>query len=185
VALKARNRLSILETGEGSLAFLPPSHKFFFEREVESNLGYVYYRKDNENSVAVGVRQADREEGFKAFGVSDRERNQRVNQSRRDEDNFALYNAPPGTMQCMSSADSRATQQAIMRFTDDDVYKAMPGFKVLVSHFHFISTGSSATPARPMCSHHGCPCFALWGSTPRCSRTSTAMPTRPTPALRA
>ena len=143
VALRARNRLGILETGGGSLAFLPPSHKFFFAREVETNLGYVYYRKDSETSFALGVRQPDREEAFKPFGVSDREWNVRVNQSRGDLNNFALYNAPPGTWQRMpvyfylSTQDSRTTQQAIMRYTHDDVYKAMPGFKVLVSHFHF------------------------------------------------
>ena len=63
--------------------------------------------------------------------------------SRGDLNNFALYNAPPGTMQRMpvyfylSSADSHATQQAVMALTHDDVYKPMPGFKVLVSHFHF------------------------------------------------
>jgi hypothetical protein len=37
----------------------------------------------------------------------------------------------------LTSANSRATQEAVMKFTHDDVYKAMPGFKVLVSHFHF------------------------------------------------
>jgi hypothetical protein len=50
VALKARNRLAILEANGGSLAFLPPSHKFFWSREVETNLGYVYYRKDGANA---------------------------------------------------------------------------------------------------------------------------------------
>jgi len=143
VGLRARNRLAILENGGGSLAFMPPSHKFFFAREIETNLGYVYYRKDSENSFAIGARQPDREEGPKPFGVSDREWNIRVNQTRGDLNNFALYNAPPGTMQRMpvyfylSAEDSRATQQAVMRFTHDDVYKPMPGMKVLVSHFHF------------------------------------------------
>ena len=51
MALQARNRLAILEANGGSLAFLPPSHKFFFSREIETNLGYVYYRKDSENCV--------------------------------------------------------------------------------------------------------------------------------------
>ncbi|HXJ39316.1 MAG TPA: hypothetical protein VNH18_08545, partial [Bryobacteraceae bacterium] len=32
VALRARNRLALLETGGGSLGFMPPSHKFFFAR---------------------------------------------------------------------------------------------------------------------------------------------------------
>ena len=69
--VKARNRLAILETGGGSLAFLPPSHKFFFAREIETNLGFVYYRKTSDKSFAVGVRQADREEPYKPLGVSD------------------------------------------------------------------------------------------------------------------
>src|SRR5215471_1836437 len=68
VALKARNRLAILETGAGSLAFFPPSHKFFFAREIETNLGYVYYRKTSDGSFAVGVRQSDREEPYKQIG---------------------------------------------------------------------------------------------------------------------
>jgi hypothetical protein len=143
VGLRARNRLGILESNGGSLAFLPPSHKFFFSREMETNLGYVYYRKDSETSLSIGVRQPDREIGYKAYGFSDAVWNRRVGEARSELNNFALYNAPPGTMQRMpvyfylSPEDSRATQQAIMAFTHDDVYKPMPGMKVLVSHFHF------------------------------------------------
>ena len=143
VGLKARNRLGILESGGGSLAFLPPSHKFFFAREMETNLGYVYYRKDSENSFAIGVRQPDREIGSKPLGISDEIWAKRVNEARGELNNFALYNAPPGTLQRMPAyfyldpEDSQATQQAVMAFTHDDVYKPMPGLKVLVSHFHF------------------------------------------------
>ncbi len=142
VAVKARNRLGMVETGGGSLAFLPPSHKFFFAREIETNLGFVYYRKDSENSFAVGVRQADREEPYRPYGVSDEEWTKRANEARHDINNFALYNAPPGTWQRMpvyfylSPEDSRATQEAVMAFTHDDRYKEMPGYQVLVSHFH-------------------------------------------------
>jgi hypothetical protein len=142
VALKARNRLAIIETGGGSLAFFPPSHKFFFAREIETNLGFVYYRKTSEGSFAVGVRQADREEPYKAYGVSDEEFDRRVHESRHDINNFALYNAPAGTWQHMpvyyylNAADGNATQEAVMAFTHDDRYKAVPGFKVMVSHFH-------------------------------------------------
>jgi hypothetical protein len=142
VAVKARNRLEIVETGGGSLAVFPPSHKFFFAREIETNLGFVYYRKDSENSFGIGVRQADREEPYKPYGVSEEEWTKRANEARHDINNFALYNAPPGTWQRMpvyfylSADDSRATQQAVMGFTHDDVYKPMPGYQVLVSHFH-------------------------------------------------
>jgi hypothetical protein len=143
VALKARNRLAILEANGGSLAFLPPSHKFFWSREIETNLGYVYYRKDSDSSFAIGARQSDREIGPKPWGISDEVWNRRVSESRGDLNNFALYNAPPGTEQHMpvyfylSPENSRATQEAVMAFTHDDVYKPVPGYKVLVSHFHF------------------------------------------------
>ncbi len=143
VGLRARNRLAILEANGGSLAVLPPSHKFFFSREIETNLGYVYYRKDSESSFAIGVRQPDREIGYKPFGVSDAVWNRRVAESRGELNNFALYNAPPGTMQRMavyfylSPSDSRSTQEEVMAFTHGDVYKPVPGYKVLVSHFHF------------------------------------------------
>jgi hypothetical protein len=143
VGLQARNRLAILEAKGASLAFFPPSHKFFFSREIETNLGYVYYRKDSENAFAIGVRQPEREIGAKPWGVSDEVWTRRVGEARGDLYNFALYNAPPGSLQRMpvyfylSPSGSRATQEAIMALTHDDVYKPMPGFKVLVSHFHF------------------------------------------------
>jgi hypothetical protein len=143
VGLRARNRMAILETKGGSLAFLPPSHKFFWSREIETNLGYVYYRKDSAQTFSIGARQADREIGAKPWGISDEVWNRRVGEARGDLNNFALYNAPPGTMQRMpvyfylSPDDSHTTQQSVMAFTHDDVYKPLPGYKVLVSHFHF------------------------------------------------
>lgn len=143
VGLRARNRLAVLESGAGSLAVFPPSHKFFFSREIETNLGYVYYRKDSDTSFSIGVRQPDREVGAKPWGISNAVWNRRVGEARGHLNNFALYNAPPNTLQRMpvyfylSPSDSRATQQAVMGFTHDDTYKALPGYKVLVSHFHF------------------------------------------------
>ncbi len=143
VALRARNRVEVIESGAGSVAVFPASHKFFFSREVESNLGYNYYRKDSDTTFAVGVRQAEREESFKPYGVTDAVWQRRVSQAREFEENFALYNAPPGTLQRMAvyfyldSGRAEATQQAVMAFTHDDVYKPLPGYQVMVSHFHF------------------------------------------------
>ena len=59
VNLRARNRVEILESGAGSLAVFPPPHKFFFARENEVNLGYVYYRKDSDGSFSLGVMQPE------------------------------------------------------------------------------------------------------------------------------
>ena len=55
----------------GSLAIFPPPHKFFFARENEVNLGYVYYRKDDDRSFSLGVMQPERGEGYAPWGVSD------------------------------------------------------------------------------------------------------------------
>jgi hypothetical protein len=142
VALRARNRLAIIETRGGSLAIFPPPHKFFWAREIELNLGYVWYRKDSDRSFSAGVRQAEHEEEYRAYGVTDAVWNRRSAQSRNNLNNFALYNAPPGTWQHMpvyyylSATDARATQPAVLAFTHDDRYKPMPGYQVAVSHFH-------------------------------------------------
>jgi hypothetical protein len=143
VSLRARNRLGIVESGGGALGFFPAPHKFFFARENDVNLGYVYYRKDSESSFAVGVTQPERGDGDKPVGVSEAVWTHRVQESRSQTGNFALYNAPPGTWQRMAvyfylSAESgRATQQDVAAYTHDDTYKPMPGFEVLTSHFHF------------------------------------------------
>ena len=142
VPLVARNRLGLVEGTGGSLGFLTPPHKFFFAREIETNLGFVYYRKDNEHAFAVGIRQADHEQPYRPYGVSDAEWNRRADEARHDINNFALYNAPPGTMQHMpvyfylSPDNGETTQRNIIAYTHDDHYKEMPGYKVLVSHFH-------------------------------------------------
>jgi hypothetical protein len=142
VALRARNRLAIIETGGGALAVFPPPHKFFWAREMELNLGYVWYRKDGETA-AVGVRQAEREEMYRPYGVSDELWNRRVAQSRHfAQGNFALYNAPPGSWQRMpmylylSAEPAEAAQRAVLAYTHEDRYKPLPGYKVAVSHFH-------------------------------------------------
>jgi hypothetical protein len=142
VPLVARHRLAIIEGSGGSLGVFPPPHKFFFAREIEPNLGFVYYRKESDHSFAVGVRQAEHEQPYRPYGVSEEEWTKRVHEARHDIHNFALYNAPPGTLQHMpvyfylSAEDAPTTAANILAYTHGDVYKEMPGYKVLVSHFH-------------------------------------------------
>src|SRR5262249_6321490 len=83
VPLKAANRVLVAEGKGPSLATFPRPHTFFFTREVDTNLGYVWYRKDAANRFSFGVRQAEREENPQYV------------------ENFALFNAPPGTWQQM------------------------------------------------------------------------------------
>lgn len=142
VDLQARNRLEILDAGAGSIAIFPPPHKFFFARENEVNLGYVYYRKDNDKSFSLGVMQPERGQGYAPWGVTDEVWNRRVRVARSQIYNYALYNAPPGTVQRMavyyylSAGGAHATQQQVMAYTHDDAYKPLPGFKTVTGHFH-------------------------------------------------
>jgi hypothetical protein len=142
VNVQARNRLEILDTGAGSLGIFPAPHKFFFARENEVNLGYVYYRKDSDSSFSLGVMQPERGEGYKPWGVSDEVWKHRSQTARNQELNYALYNAPPGTVQRMavyyylSAAGSHATQQAVLAYTHGDTYKPVAGFKTVTGHFH-------------------------------------------------
>jgi hypothetical protein len=142
VDLKARNRLEILNAGAGTLAIFPAPHKFFFARENEVDLGYVYYRKDNDTSFSLGVMQPEHGEGYAPWGISDDVWNRRVRVAREQTENYALYNAPPGSMQHMavyyylSATGDHATQQAVINYTHDDAYKPVPGFKTVTGHFH-------------------------------------------------
>ena len=144
VPLKAANRVLIAEGKGGSIATFPMPHTFFFTREVDTNLGYVWYRLGAEKRFAFGVRQADREEVAQYA------------------ENFALFNAPPGTKQRMgmyfylSPAPAEPTRQAVLAFTHHDTFKPLAGYKTMVNHFHLRFTdrvrasGSFDTPIQDL-----------------------------------
>jgi hypothetical protein len=125
VPLKASNRVLVAErTGAGSLAVFPPPHTFFWAREIATNLGYVWYRKDSPDLFSFGVRQAEREE------------------TPQYDANFALYSAPPGTWQRMpvyfyaGAEPAPASLDAVLTLTHGDRYKALPGYQVMNHHYH-------------------------------------------------
>jgi hypothetical protein len=124
VAIRAKNRVLIAEGRSGSVAVFPPPTVFFWKREIDTNLGYVWYRKDADARYAIGVKQADHEDDPRYLG------------------NYALYNAPPGTWQRMAVyfyASPDAAQPArdkVMAFTHGDTFPPFPGYKTLVEDFH-------------------------------------------------
>jgi len=132
VALKAANRLVVVEGAGGSIAALPPPHRFFWARETEFNLGYNWYRKDGPASFAFGIRQAEKEEPPHAAGRGPEDTSQ----------NFALYSARPGTWQQMpvffyvSPEAGQPAMQSALAFTREDRYKPIPGYQVMATHFH-------------------------------------------------
>jgi hypothetical protein len=140
VPVKAANRVIVADAAAGSLAAFPAPHTFFFTREVDTNLGYVWYRKDAGGRFAIGIRQPDREENPQYV------------------ENFALFNAPPGTMQRMGvyfqlGADTGdAARDRVLAFTHGDAFKPLAGYRAFVNHFHLRFTerlrasGSLDTP---------------------------------------
>jgi hypothetical protein len=124
VALRTSNRIVIAESPAGSIAAFPPPHIFFWARETDNNLGYSWYRKDNDSTFSFGVRQAEHED-------------QQIYQG-----NFALYSAPPGSMQRMamffyaSPDNGKTTLDSTLAFTHSDHYKALPGYETMAHHYH-------------------------------------------------
>jgi hypothetical protein len=127
--VKAQNRMIVAEASGGSLALFTPPHTFFFTREKDTNLGYVWYRKDAPGRYGIGIGMPDREEDAQYV------------------ENFALYNAPPGTVQKMgvylyaSPETSEPARQAVLAFTHGDAFKPVAGYKTMVNHFHLDFTG--------------------------------------------
>jgi hypothetical protein len=130
--VRAANRLLAIESPGGSIATLPPPHNFFWIREISTNLGYNWYRKDSNSSSSLGIHQPEDEEDPAYAGRGPEDRRQ----------NFALYNARPGTWQRMPvyflirPADGRAAIQDALTYTRNDHYKPLSGYWVMARHFH-------------------------------------------------
>jgi hypothetical protein len=126
--LRAANRIIVAEGKNASLAVFPPPHTFFFTREKDTNLGYVWYRKDAETKFGIGVRMPESEEEPQYI------------------ENFALYNAPPGTWQKMtvyfyaSTDAAEPARQAALAFTHGDTFKPVSGYKTFINHLHLAFT---------------------------------------------
>ena len=122
--IKSNNRLIAAEVNEAGIAAFPPPHSFYWARESEQNLGYAWYRKDNESSFSFGIRQAEHEEDPEFYH------------------NFALYSARPGTWQRMplffylSAKNGEDAIQQALKFTRNDQFKPLPGYKVMGHHYH-------------------------------------------------
>jgi hypothetical protein len=130
--VRAANRVLAAQDAAGSIATFPPPHNFFWTREISVNLGYTWYRKDSDTSFSFGVREADSEADPAYAGRGPEDRRQ----------NFALYNARPGTEQRMpvyfeiDPDPGQATIEAALAYTRNDHYQALPGYWIMARHFH-------------------------------------------------
>jgi hypothetical protein len=124
VVLRAANRLVVAETNGGAIAAFPPPHTFFWAREFEINVGNNWYRKDDTDSFSFGIRHGEQEVVERYLA------------------NWALHSAPPGSQQHMAGyfyptlGDASEAFEHALAFTNADVYRPLPGYKVMGSHYH-------------------------------------------------
>ena len=124
VVLKTNNRLLAADLGGGALAAFPAPHSFYWARESEQNLGYGWYRKDDEGHFSFGIRQAEGEQDPEFYH------------------NFALYNARPGTEQrlpvffYLTAGPADTALARALRLTNGDRFRRLPGHRVMGHHYH-------------------------------------------------
>jgi len=108
---------------EGTLAIFPAPHQYFYPLDEAFNLKFTWYGKNYRkmtNGYGIGIRQDL--EGDRRF--------------------VPWFNSPPDTKQrlnffCLLSADDEnAAFTEIKRFTHNDSYVKLPGYKTMSSHFH-------------------------------------------------
>ena len=54
ITVRADNRVIVAEGPSGSVAAFPMPHQYFWPRQGEMNLGYLWYRKDTDYLVQHG-----------------------------------------------------------------------------------------------------------------------------------
>ena len=121
--IEVKYRTVIGESDEGSLAVFPAPHQYFYPLDEAFNLKFTWYGNHYRKMMdgfGIGIRQ--KLEGDNRF--------------------VPWFNAPPGTQQrmnffCLLSTDKAAVAlNAVKRFTHEDTYVPLPGYKTMSSHFH-------------------------------------------------
>jgi hypothetical protein len=122
VPLAVRYRSLALRSGAGSIAVFPPPHQYFFARDLTTNMGYLWNAWGGD--VSIGIQQ-----------LPD-----------ANTPNYPWINAPPGTEQHMavfylvSDRKPAGTLADVLRYTHEDRFAPVQGFKVMTSHWHLAFT---------------------------------------------
>ncbi|WP_240410034.1 CehA/McbA family metallohydrolase domain-containing protein [Flavisolibacter nicotianae] len=116
-------RTIIGENAHGSLAVFPAPHQYFYPLDEAFNLKFTWYGPNYKKLVP-------------GFGLG-------IRQDPMGDNRWVpWFNAPPGTKQrlnffcLLSTGDAGTALTAVKRFTNGDVYRALPGYKTMSSHFH-------------------------------------------------
>jgi hypothetical protein len=121
--LQVKYRSIIGENSQGSLAVFPAPHQYFYPLDEAFNLKFVWTGNQYRNLVrgyGIGIRQD-------LYG---------------DRRYVPWFNAPPGTQQrlnffvLLSNGNASLALDEVKKFTNNDRYAKLPGYKTLASHFH-------------------------------------------------
>ncbi|HEX5153268.1 MAG TPA: hypothetical protein VFW07_17580 [Parafilimonas sp.] len=121
--VEVKYRTIAAENTNGSLAVFPAPHQYFYPLDEAFNLKFTWYGSDYRKML-------------KGFGIGIRQEPQ------GDKRYVPWFNAPPGTKQrlnffCLISTNNAAQNiNAVKKFTHDDRYASLPGYKTMCSHFH-------------------------------------------------
>ncbi|MGN6508589.1 MAG: hypothetical protein ACTHLD_03925 [Chitinophaga sp.] len=121
--LAVKYRTIAVSGKQGAMAVFPPPHQYFYPLDEAFNLRFTWHGAD--------YRQL-----MKGYGIG-------IRQELQGDKRFVpWFNAPPGTKQrlnffCLLSPENdEAAFAAVKRFTHNDRYAQLSGFKTMSSHFH-------------------------------------------------
>lgn len=136
-SLEVKYRMVTGENQNGSLVLFPAPHQYFYPLDEAFNLKFTWYGSNYRNMApgfGIGIRQDPL--GDKRY--------------------VPWFNAPPNTQQrlnffCLLSTSKAATaMQDVKKFTHNDVYPAIAGYKTFQSHFHNEFTMNVALSGKPV-----------------------------------
>jgi hypothetical protein len=121
--LKVRHRAIAASNDAGAVACFPPPHQFQFPRDYSTNLGFVWHGSGYQG-----------QEGHAGFGIR---------QNKDGGGNFVpWFNAPPnvphrlGMFLLVTSGSAEDALRQTLRYTNNDRFPELPGYKTLTSHYH-------------------------------------------------
>lgn len=108
---------------EGTLALFPAPHQYFYPLDEAFNLKFAWYGNQYRKMLD-------------GYGIG-------IRQDLQGDNRFVpWFNAPPGTKQrlnffcLLTEAGEQDAFAAVKKFTNNDRYVKLPGFKTMSSHFH-------------------------------------------------
>ena len=120
--LDVKYRTIMSESPTGTLAIFPAPHQYFYPLDEAFNLKFVWHGENYRNldGYGMGIRQD-------LFG---------------DRRFVPWFNAPPHTKQrlnffcLLSEGKAQEALSNVKKFTNNDTYVSLPGYKTMASHFH-------------------------------------------------